>query len=425
MTLRKAVLFISLLVFIQACSTNPVTGKSQLSMPIGDQIEMGKQNYGPSQQQQGGRYLVDTELGLYVSQVGQKLAAQSDLKLPYEFVVLNNDVPNAWALPGGKIAVNRGLLVLLEDEAQLAAVLGHEIVHAAAEHGATQMRKSQVLGLGVMVAGVASKDSDYGAALTAGAAVGAQAWQAHYGRDQELEADKYGIRYMASAGYEPQAAVELQKTFVELSRSSGKQDAISALFASHPPSEERVRKNTQQTQNLPGGTRNKAAYQRAIQTIKKDIPAYKLNQEALGAAAEGNLDKALSLSNSAIAKQPKEALFYLTKGRILAEQNKEKDADKALRSAVDLNPEYFLSHLFNGINAKKLGNTTQAKSSLESSMNLLATQPAAYYLGEIELSSGNKKAALEYFNFAAQGGGDLGEKAKQQAEKLQPTATSN
>ena len=76
------------------------------------------------------------ELTTYVNEVGQKLAAVADRKLPYEFVVLNNSVPNAWALPGGKIAVNRGLLTELQNEAELAAVLGHEIVHAAARHGA-------------------------------------------------------------------------------------------------------------------------------------------------------------------------------------------------------------------------------------------------------------------------------------------------
>ncbi len=74
--------------------------------------------------------------------MGQKLARASDQpELPYEFVVLNSDQPNAWALPGGKIAINRGLLIKLEDEAQLASVLGHEIVHAAAGHSAQQMSR--------------------------------------------------------------------------------------------------------------------------------------------------------------------------------------------------------------------------------------------------------------------------------------------
>ena len=89
------------------------------------------------------------ELTTYVNEVGQKLAAVADRKLPYEFVVLNNPVPNAWALPGGKIAVNRGLLTELKNESELAAVLGHEIVHAAARHGAKAQERGTLLQAGI------------------------------------------------------------------------------------------------------------------------------------------------------------------------------------------------------------------------------------------------------------------------------------
>ena len=115
------------------CAVNPVTGKNELSIISESQeLAIGAQQYGPSQQSQGGIYSVDLALTDYVNEVGQRLAAVSDRKLPYEFIVLNDSVPNAWALPGGKIAINRGLLMPLDSEADLAAVLRHEIVHAAA-----------------------------------------------------------------------------------------------------------------------------------------------------------------------------------------------------------------------------------------------------------------------------------------------------
>jgi hypothetical protein len=90
---------------LAGCSVNPVTGKSEITF-VGEatEIEMGEQNYAPMQQSQGGEYDIDPELTKYVQGVGNKLAAVSDRPLPYEFVVLNNSVPNAWALPGGKIA---------------------------------------------------------------------------------------------------------------------------------------------------------------------------------------------------------------------------------------------------------------------------------------------------------------------------------
>ena len=129
--MKKWLLALLLPVIISGCSVNPVTGKNELSIVSPQkEVAIGEKNYRPSRQSQGGDYYLDESLQTYVAGVGQRLAAVSDRPgLPYEFVVLNNDVPNAWALPGGKIAINRGLLLLLEDEAQLAAVLGHEVVH--------------------------------------------------------------------------------------------------------------------------------------------------------------------------------------------------------------------------------------------------------------------------------------------------------
>ena len=103
---------------LAACTINPVTGNRELALISADQeIAIGQEQYGPSQQMQGGDYTLDPALTAYVRGVGQKLAAVSDRALPYEFVVLNNSVPNAWALPGGKIAVNRGLLMELPTSA--------------------------------------------------------------------------------------------------------------------------------------------------------------------------------------------------------------------------------------------------------------------------------------------------------------------
>jgi predicted Zn-dependent protease len=113
---------------LAGCATNPVTGKNELSLISETQkISIGKQQYAPMRQAQGGDYMVDPMVGSYVNNVGQRLASVSDRKLPYEFKVLNNSVPNAWALPGGKIFINRGLLTELKSESELAAVLCHEI----------------------------------------------------------------------------------------------------------------------------------------------------------------------------------------------------------------------------------------------------------------------------------------------------------
>ena len=122
---------------LSGCGVNPVTGKQELQfVSEAAELQIGEQQYAPSRHSQGGDLRPFPGVNAYVSEVGQKLAAVSDRALPYEFVVLNSSVPNAWALPGGKIAVNRGLLTALKSEAELAAVLGHEIVHSSARQGA-------------------------------------------------------------------------------------------------------------------------------------------------------------------------------------------------------------------------------------------------------------------------------------------------
>ena len=405
------------------CTTNAVTGKSQIVMPLSQQIQIGAENYLPSQQQQGGRYSVDPDLGVYVNQVGQKIAAFSPRKLPYEFVVLNNDVPNAWALPGGKIAINRGLLTLLDDEAQLAAVLGHEVIHAAAEHSANQMAKAQMMNLGVMAAGVAASQTNNALLIGAGAAMGAKAYQAHYGRSQELEADKHGIELMVKAGYEPQAAVELQQKFVELSKGQ-QSDFLSNLFASHPPSQERVNKNKALTANLGSGQRNRQAFKQAISQIVKDQPAYKKRAEAEKAASEGNLDQGLSLVGQAIKMQPEEPLFHITKGQILGQQKNHEAAKQAYTTAVRKNPDYFMGHLGKALSEIQTGNKTAAKGSLESSMQQLKTFVGAYYLGEIYLAENQRDQAIKMFQYASQSQDELGKAAQAQLSKLQPQAAT-
>lgn len=423
MTLLRNLLIAALVVTgASGCAVNPVTGKQQLMFSSQEQdIATGAQHYQPSQQSQGGQYVVDPQLTNYVNQVGKKLAAVSDNpNLPYEFVVLNNDVPNAWALPGGKMAINRGLLVELKDESQLAAVLGHEIVHAAARHGASQQSKGMLVNAGVMLAGVAalSQDSEYGALAVGAMGVGANAWMSKYSRDHELEADRYGVDYMIKAGYDPMGAVELQETFVKLSE--GNQTSwLDGLFASHPPSRERVAANRRMAEQHPGGARNKAAYDKAMAQVRKDQPAYKDYVAAQKAAGEKNYSHALSLLDNATKQQPKENLFWELKGQILGTQKKNKEALTALDRAVQANPQFFRPYVYRGLVQRQLGNTDQAERDLIASQRLLPTQLASYHLGEINLAKGQRSQAVTYFQQAAQGGGEIGEAAKGQLAKLQ------
>lgn len=407
--------FLAAVVFLQGCSVNPVTGKNELSfMSPQQEIALGERNYQPSRQSQGGDYYLDAKLQAYVAGVGKKLALVSDQpNLPYEFVVLNNSVPNAWALPGGKIAINRGLLMYLEDESQLAAVLAHEIVHAAARHGASQMTRGTLSNMGIVAIGIGTAGREGAQFYSMASQLGAAAWMAKYGRDDELESDYYGMNYMAKAGYEPSGAVELQQVFVKLSE--GRQaDFLSGLFASHPPSIKRVQANTARAQTLPRGQRYKARYQKAIAQLSRDASAYKAAEAGAAALKKKDGKTALNKLDRAIALQPGEASFWELRGQAWKMIDNDSNAEKAFTTAIGKNPEYFSGYLARGILRHDRGQKDLGLADIKRSYALLPTPAASYYLGESAMASQQYQQAASYFKQAVAAGGEIGKRSHQQ-----------
>lgn len=394
---------------LTGCGVNPVTGKKEIQfVSEAQELKLGEQNYAPMQQAEGGDMDVLPDLTTYVNEVGQKLAAVADRKLPYEFVVLNNSVPNAWALPGGKIAINRGLLTELRSEAELAAVLGHEIVHAAARHGAKAQERGTLLQAGLAAAqigaAVGGVDSNVAGLLIQGAGVGAQLVQQKYGREQELEADRYGMQYMKAAGYDPQGAVTLQETFVRLSEREGakKQSWLEGLFASHPPSMERVEQNKRTVQELGAGGEVAAdKYAARLKPLRNVEPAYQKHNEALTAARKKDFASARSLAQEAAQLLPREGRFHELLGEISLAQKEPQAALAHYQKAIELNPDYFGSYLGGGVAQFQAGNHARAEEWLSKSAQLLPTAPAAYYLGTIARERGDKAKAMEYYRAAA------------------------
>lgn len=411
---------IALLFAMAGCSVNPVTGEKQLSLiPESQELSIGAEQYTPTQQTQGGQFYLDPDLTVYVREVGQKLARVSDRPdLPYEFVVLNSSVPNAWALPGGKIAINRGLLTELEDEAQLASVLGHEIVHAAARHSVQRMQQGMLISAGVAGLGFALSDNEWAGVLMGGAALGAQIIQAQYSQGDELESDRYGIEYMVEAGYDPQAAVELQELFVKLSE--GRQSSfIDGLFASHPPSRKRVEENRKLVQKYgAGGYRGKDVYDRKLAKARQLEPAYDAHDEALKLAREGDMEAALAKINEAIRIEPDEALFYALRGRIYEAQENTARAEADFEKAVSLYPEMFSYRLRNGLNALALNKLDKARDNLTKANEVVPTSIAYLRLGDVAVKQNRRDDAIRYYSTAAEAGGDVAEEAKRKLANL-------
>lgn len=404
---------------VVGCAKNPVTGRNEL-MLVSEQWELnvGKQQYLPLRQSQGGDYVVDPAVEAYVRKVGNKLAAKSDRKLPYEFNVINSSVPNAWALPGGKISINRGLLTELKSESELAAVLGHEIVHAAAKHGARGQSRGLLLQGGVMLATVAGSREGYGQLAQMGSMIGAQLINTRYGRDAELESDKFGMDYMAKAGYDPQGAVALQQTFLRLS--NGRNPGfIEGLFASHPPSSARVTANQATAAKLPsGGKVGKNEYQKAMSRITRTKSAYKNFDKAQKAAADGKISEAKKLTQQAIRTEPKESHFHSFLGDIELKQKNRKAAKRNYDKAIALNKNFFWSYVKRGELSLAEKNYRAAKADFTTSMKLLPTSTAEAGLGDVERAGGNVERAKKHYANAAQGSGPAADRAMDALLKL-------
>ncbi len=410
---------IGALLLLSGCATNPVTGKTELQFVSEPQeIAMGAQAYEPSQQMQGGEYVIDPEVGQYVASVGQRLAAVSDRPLPYEFVVLNNSIPNAWALPGGKIAVNRGLLLEMGSEAELAAVLGHEIVHAAARHGAKSVERGTLTQAALIGLQLSTRDNDYAGVIAQGAQLGAVLLTQKYGRNAELESDYYGMQYMARAGYDPKAAIDLQKTFVRLSEGRSN-DWLSGLFASHPPSQARVEANEQTAAELNvDGEIGRERYHQALAPLKRNQPAYEAYDKGIEAIKKGDAAKAESLAREALSIEPREAKFHALLGDAAMHRKQVPDAIGHYTAAIERNPGYFRPVLKRGLALDSVGEIERAAVDLERSIELLPTAPAFYTLGNIASRRGQRSRAIELYRQAASSDSDVGRAATVELVRL-------
>ena len=374
---------LSLVLFVIGCAVNPVTGANEMTL-LGEswEVSTGEKNYLPAQQLQGGRYTADPALTDYVAAVGKRLTTHAERPLPYEFVVINSDVPNAWALPGGKIGVHRGLLVRLDSEAELAALLGHEIVHAAARHGSKSAERGLLL-KGALDAAAMSMDGTYANLALAGAQAGAVLINQRYSREAEREADYHGMYYMAKAGYNPQAAVSLQEKLVALNQ--GKESSwLQGLFASHPPSPERVRNNQATLGRIgTGGEAGRKRYQTAIAYAKSKQPAYQLAGEAAKLIKRGTLEQALVKLDAAIAIEPREARFYGMKGDVLRQAGLYETALVQYNQAIARDQGYYQYYLGRGLSYRRLRKRQEARHDLNRSNSLLPTQAATEALNTL------------------------------------------
>ena len=235
-----------LLLAPSGCARNPVTGKNELSLVSESQeIEMGKQSAQQVAQTIG--YYNDPAVQQYVSQIGLKMAKASERpNLPWEFHVVNDASVNAFALPGGFIFVTRGLMTAINDEAELATVVGHEIGHVTNRHSVQQISKAQVAQLGLGIGSILSSDV---ARLAGVASQGLGLLFLKYSRDAENEADLAGFRYALNQNYDVREMVNVFKTLDRESQGAGG-GRLPEWLATHPNPGARIQNTEQRLDTL-------------------------------------------------------------------------------------------------------------------------------------------------------------------------------
>ena len=187
------------------------------------------------------KLVTDPKVNEFVNRVGQNLVRNSDALVPFTFKVIEDDSINAFALPGGFVFVNTGIILTADEESELAGVLAHEIAHVTARHGTENATKGQIVNLATIPLIFMGGLAGFGLRQAAGFAIPMQFMR--FSRKAEEEADYLGVQYAYRTGYDPTSAI----TFFEKvqARETAKPGTMSKLFSSHPPTKERIRKTTQ------------------------------------------------------------------------------------------------------------------------------------------------------------------------------------
>lgn len=341
---------------LAGCAANPVTGRQQLMLVSEDQeIAMDRQS-SPHQFSADYGAVQDEALNAYIDQTGKRLAAQSHRpQMPYSFRVVNANYVNAYAFPGGSIACTRGILLSLENEAELAALLGHELGHVNARHTAEQMSKGMLTQ--AFVGGISALAGTGGAALGNLAAqlgmIGAGALLASYSRGNEREADDLGMEYMVRSGYNPKGMIGL----MDMLRSQSKHDpsVIELMFSTHPMSDERYRtavdNSRSRYRSAAGLPVHRERFMDNTAGLRTRKGAIEEMQKAERLMAENKFDEADTRLKDALKMAPHDytCLVLLSKSKLVQKRYREgiEFAERAERAYPQEAQAYYLSGIGN------------------------------------------------------------------------------
>lgn len=407
---------------VGGCATNPVTGRRQLMLMSKDDEVRLDRAHSPHQFSADYGPIRDPALNAYIAEVGQALTPHTHRpQMPYSFRGVNASHVNAYAFPGGSIAVTRGLLAAMGNEAQLAALLGHELGHVSARHTAGRMTQAALAGLVVagLAAAAAQKDERYGSWAMGLGGIGAGLLLARYSRDDERQADELGMQYARQAGYPPSGMIGLMDI---LRRLAGRQpNVVEQMFASHPMSEERYQTAVARSRRpefaASGALSDQAErYLDATARVRAQRPAIEAIQQGDRALARGDAAAAAEHYRAALAAAPDdyEATLKLARCRLAAGQFAE--AHRLAQAAFQAYPEEPQSLHVGGFASLRMRRWDAAVAEFEEYERRLPGNPNTIFLiGLAQEGRERRPEAVEHYRrfLAVGGGGDYGNHARQ------------
>jgi predicted Zn-dependent protease len=389
---------------LSGCATDPVTGQSTLvGLSERDEIELDRKA-APQQFSADYGAVQDEALNAYVNSVERSLGSRSHRPaLPYSARAVNANYINAYTFPGGSMAATRGILLEMQNEDELAALLGHETGHVNARHAAEQAGKSMIAQAAVGIAGVAVGASGYGdlaPVVNLVGQVGASALLASYSRDNEREADSLGMEYMSRAGYNPEGMVRLMD--VLRSQSKEQPGMIQTMFSTHPMSEERYATARREAEaryaSLRGKPLARERYMDATARLRALKPAIGEQQKAQTLMAKKDLAQAEGHLTSALRLAPDDYAGLVIMGKCQIAQKRFPEADRYLARAVQVYPAEAQGQYLSGLCKLALKQPDLALARFDAYDRLLpGNANTLFFKGVAYESMQNRRAAGEQY----------------------------
>ena len=404
------------------CAVNPATGERQL-MLVDEQREIDiDKAHAPQQFSQDMGVTQDTKLNAYVSQVGMSVVQQSPRKhLPFNFQVVNANYINAYAFPAGSIAATRGIMLELNNEDELAALMGHEIAHVSARHSASRMSTGMLANVGMVALGVYAqvnnKDST-GLGLLLGS-IGVGALLAHYSRANERQADSLGMKYADKASYSPQGMVGLMAMLQ--SQSKGKPNAVELMFATHPMSNERfMNVRGEATSSYSSAAKRKLkteSYNDNIAFLRSKAPSIEAQQQGEAHLARKDLGAAMASYRQALAYTPEDYPALIGASRLQMVAGNAAEGERYAQAATSVYPREAQGHNLLALASLELGRPNQALTALSNYDTILPGNPNTQFLRGISYeqmgdTSQAQASFRQYLESVPQSNGDQAQYAR-------------